>query len=101
MRKAFNEFDPVEYEKITCKTCHGKDPDAVKFEMPSPELPKLDFKELEAGKHAVIANFMSKIVKPEMAKILGEIEMTKENPNGFGCLDCHLEGKSDKKPDKK
>jgi hypothetical protein len=33
--------------------------------------------------------FMSKTVKPEMAKIMGEPEMTETNPNGFGCLECH------------
>jgi len=93
MKKAFQEFDPKEYAKFTCKTCHGKDPEGVKYKMPSPELPKLDFKELEEGHDAKIADFMSKVVKPEMAKILGEAEYSKDTPNGFGCLHCHLEKK--------
>ena len=93
MRKAFADFDSEHFAKITCKTCHGKDPDAVKFKMPSPDLPKLDFKALEAGKDAKIADFMGKVVKPEMAKILQMSEMSQTNPQGFGCLDCHLEKK--------
>jgi hypothetical protein len=28
-------------------------------------------------------------VKPTMAKLLSEPEMTAENPKGFGCLHCH------------
>lgn len=93
MKAAFQEFDAKEFAKFTCKTCHGKDPEGVKYEMPSPDLPKLDFKALEEGHDAKIADFMSKVVKPEMAKILGEAEFSKDNPNGFGCLHCHLEKK--------
>jgi hypothetical protein len=94
MKEAFQKFDPKQYEKFGCKTCHGKDPKATKYKMPNPELPKLDWAALDAGKQEPkTAEFMAKVVKPQMAKILGEKEMSKDNPKGFACLDCHEEKK--------
>jgi hypothetical protein len=62
--------------------------------MPNPELPALDFKALEQGKQKPqVAEFMAKTVKPNMAKILEQPEMTKDNPKGFGCLECHTQKK--------
>ena len=94
MKKAFQDFDPKKYAGFNCKTCHGKDPAKVKFKMPNPELPKLDFEALKAGKQAPkAAKFMADIVKPQMAKILGATEYSESNPKGFGCLDCHEQKK--------
>jgi hypothetical protein len=94
MREAFVKFDAKEYPKLTCKTCHGKDPDATKYKMPNPELPKLDFAALKAGKqHPKTAEFMGKTVTPEMAKILHLPEYSETNPTGFGCLGCHEQKK--------
>lgn len=94
MKKLFQEFDAKEFAVFGCKTCHGKDPQGVKYKMPSADLPKLDFAALEAGKQEPeVAEFMSKVVKPEMAKLLGEREYSPANPNGFGCLACHEEKK--------
>ena len=36
-----------------------------------------------------MVEFMSKTVKPEMARLLNEPEMTETVHDGFGCLDCH------------
>ena len=75
-------------------TAHGKDPKATKYKMPNPELPKLDFAALKAGKQAPkMAEFMGKVVKPQMAKILQQPEYTETNPKGFGCLECHQQKK--------
>lgn len=94
MKKAFQAFDPKKYATFGCKTCHGKDPQGSKYKMPNPELPKLDFAALEQGKQEPkVAEFMSKVVKPEMAKLLHETEYSDANPNGFGCLDCHEQKK--------
>jgi hypothetical protein len=93
MKAAFQKFDPKEFASFTCKTCHGKDPQKSKYEMPNADLPPLDFAKLKAGKQEPkTAEFMSKVVAPEMAKILGEPEMT-ETQDGFGCLDCHTQKK--------
>ena len=94
MKPLFQAFDAKKYAKFGCKTCHGKDPKATKFKMPNPELPKLDFAALKAGKQAPkVAEFMGKVVKPEMAKLLQEPEYTETNPKGFGCLECHQQKK--------
>jgi len=94
MKAAFQKFDAKKFAKFTCKTCHGKDPVKAKYEMPNPELPKLDFAALKAGKQEPkLAEFMGKVVKPDMAKLLQRPEYSDKNPDGFGCLDCHLEKK--------
>jgi len=89
MKAAFQKFDPKEFANFTCKTCHGKDPQKNKYEMPTKDLPALDFDALKKGDDAKIAKFMGDVVKPEMAKILGEPEYSDTNPQGFGCLNCH------------
>jgi hypothetical protein len=94
MKAAFQKFDPKEFANFTCKTCHGKDPQKSKYEMPTADLPKLDFEKIKAGKEEPkMVEFMSKVVKPEMAKLLGAPEMT-ETQKGFGCLNCHTMKKS-------
>lgn len=91
MKPAFQNFDGKEYASFTCKTCHGKDPQKAKYEMPNPELPQLDFEALEAGKgDPKMVEFMAKTVKPEMAKLLDRPEQTETVHDGFGCLDCHV-----------
>ena len=90
MKPIFQKFDPKEFANFGCKTCHGKDPAKTKYEMPSADLPALDFAALKAGKQKPeIAKWMGEVVKPEMAKLLNEPEMTESNPKGFGCLHCH------------
>ena len=96
MKPIFQKFDAKHYKDFGCKTCHGKDPKATKFKMPNPELPKLDFAALEAGKQKPeIAKWMGMVVKPEMAKILGQKEFDPKHPEmgGFGCLECHEQKK--------
>ncbi|MGE5184894.1 MAG: hypothetical protein ACM31C_22655 [Acidobacteriota bacterium] len=94
MKKEFQAFDAKRYANFGCKTCHGKDPKKTKYKMPNPELPKLDFAALKAGKQKPkVAEFMAKVVKPKMAEILQQPEMTETNPKGFGCLECHEQKK--------
>jgi hypothetical protein len=90
MKPLFQDFDKTKFANFGCKTCHGKDPKKTKYKMPSPDLPKLDFAALKAGKQKPeVAKFMSDVVKPQMAKLLQEPEMSATNPKGFGCLECH------------
>jgi hypothetical protein len=94
MKPLFQDFDKKKYANFGCKTCHGKDPAKAKYKMPNPELPKLDFAALKAGKQAPkVAEFMGKTVKPQMAKLLQQPEFTETNPKGFGCLECHEQKK--------
>jgi hypothetical protein len=90
MKPLFIAFNKKEFANFSCKTCHGKDPKATKYKMPNPEIEKLDFAKLKAGKqHPETAKWMAEVVKPRMAAILHEQEMTETNPKGFGCLHCH------------
>jgi hypothetical protein len=94
MKPLFQKFDAKEFANVTCKTCHGKDPPGTKYKMPSKDLPALDFEALKAGKEdPKVVEFMSKVVKPEMAKLLNMPEMTETNMQGFGCLHCHTQKK--------
>jgi len=94
MKPIFQKFDPKEYANFGCKTCHGKDPQKSKYKMPNPDLKPLDFAAIKAGKEEPkMVEFMSKTVKPEMAKIFGVAEMSQTEPKGFGCLNCHTQKK--------
>lgn len=94
MKPLFQKFDAKEFANFGCKTCHGKEPAKVKYKMPNPELEKLDWAALKDGKqHPETAKWMADVVKPEMAKLLGEEEMSQTNPKGFGCTHCHQEKK--------
>jgi hypothetical protein len=98
MKPLLTEFDPKEFKNVTCKTCHGKNPQGTKYKMPSPDLPALDFDAIKAGKEdPKMVEFMANVVKPRMAKLLNEPEASEDNPDGFGCLHCHTVKKKKKK----
>jgi len=70
--------------------CGAEVPDTRPVTRGGLDLPALDFEALKAGKEdPKVVEFMSKVVKPEMAKLLNEPEMTETEPKGFGCLHCH------------
>jgi hypothetical protein len=56
--------------------------------MPNPKLPKLNFNDLSKFKKEDL-EWMGKEVLPTMGKILGQPLYSKDNPKGFGCLECH------------
>jgi hypothetical protein len=96
MKPLFQKFDAKRYKDFGCKTCHGKDPKKAKFKMPTPDLPKLDFAALKAGKQKPkVAKWMGEVVNPEMAKLLQKPEYNPEkpDPSQFGCLGCHEQKK--------
>ena len=73
-----------------------KDPKKAKFKMPTPDLPKLDFAALKAGKQKPkVAKWMGEVVEPEMAKLLQKpvYNPEKPDPSQFGCLGCHEQKK--------
>ncbi|HEY6726464.1 MAG TPA: hypothetical protein VI197_20660 [Polyangiaceae bacterium] len=86
MAKKFQEVDAEHYADFGCTTCHGPGAKDGNFEMPTASLPKLpeDMDSLMKEKPEVM-KFMIEVVKPEMAKLLGEGE-------DFGCFDCHTKG---------
>lgn len=88
MKPVFQNHDPKKFAEFGCTTCHGEQAKQGHFDMPNPDLPKLNFKDMSKFKKEDI-EWMSTQVKPEMAKILGLPEYTAETPTGFGCMQCH------------
>jgi hypothetical protein len=91
MEPIFKNHDAKKFAEFGCVTCHGKQALEGHFDMPSTELPKLDFKDMSKWKKEDL-EWMSEEVKPAMARLLSEPEFTPENPTGFGCQNCHTTG---------
>jgi len=93
MAKEFAAWDPGEFGKIKCATCHGAGARDKTFKMPNPRLPKLPtteegFKAL-AAKEPEAVKFMSEKVVPMMAQMLGKKPYDHATQQGFGCFACH------------
>ena len=93
MKPLFQQHDATMFSDFGCATCHGDGVADKTFAMPNPKLPELDLADT-SHYEARDLEFMSKVVKPTMAKLLGEREFSQENPHGFGCLDCHMPAKN-------
>ncbi len=90
MKPLFQAHDAAKFGDFDCKTCHGKQAADGKFDMPNPDLPKLDFGNMGTFKPADIA-WMKNDIMPTMAKLLQLPPHSPDNPNGFGCLGCHTQ----------
>lgn len=91
MEPIFKNHNPDKFAEFTCVTCHGKQAKDGHFDMPSTELPKLNFKDTSKFKKEDL-EWMSTQVKPEMAKLLGlpEFDPANPDPKAFGCQNCHV-----------
>jgi|HubBroStandDraft_6_1064221.scaffolds.fasta_scaffold58995_5 hypothetical protein len=90
MKPLFQTHDAAKFGDFGCKTCHGKQAEDGKFDMPNPDLPKLDFGNMGQFKPADIA-WMKTDIMPTMATLLKLPPHSEDNPNGFGCLGCHTQ----------
>ena len=88
MQPIFQNHDATKFAEFSCKTCHGAQAAQGHFDMPNPELPKLNFKDMSKWKPADL-EWMGKEVKPAMAKLLSLPEYSQDKPSGFGCPACH------------
>jgi hypothetical protein len=88
MMPLFQQHDPEEFEDFGCKTCHGDGAERGEFHMPNDALPKLNFSNMSKFE-ADDVEWMTRTVKPTMARLLREAEYSAQNPQGFGCLHCH------------
>jgi hypothetical protein len=84
MARTWREFKKTRAPEMTCRTCHGKDAEAVSYKMPNPSLPPIDPNHPPAGP---VAAFMRDTVVPNM------IELIETTPEHFGCNACHPRGK--------
>jgi hypothetical protein len=90
MKPIFQNHDAKDFAQFGCDTCHGKQAKEGHFDMPNPELPKLNFADMSKFKKADL-EWMGKEVEPTMGKILGLELYSESNPTGFGCLACHTQ----------
>ena len=92
MGALLKQMNAEEFAEVDCKTCHGKDPKAVKFKMPSPDLHKLDPSDNfahEKADHPEEVKFMMEVFTPKMVELLGEKPYDPATGEGFGCFSCH------------
>jgi hypothetical protein len=93
MGKLLTEFDGEEFAKVTCKTCHGESGPSRDWKMPTDELPKLDptdhFAAHQGGHDGEMLKFMMETFSDKMAEVLDVAPWTPDNPEGFGCFNCH------------
>ncbi len=80
MGRTWRDWKKTEWPELTCRTCHGKDAEAVAYRMPNPSLPPIDPAHPPAGP---AADFMRTRVVPEMIGLLGT------TPERFSCNACH------------
>jgi hypothetical protein len=90
--ESFAHYDAERFSRFECENCHGDDARANHFAMPSRSLPPLaapGTPQWEQMSHGPAFAFMHDTVVPECATMLGEQPVSAENPNGFGCFNCH------------
>jgi cytochrome c553 len=90
MKPIFQNHAPKDFAEFGCKTCHGDQAKEGHFDMPNAKLPKLNFNDMSKFKKEDV-DWMGHEVMPTMAKILGQPVYSKDNPKGFGCLECHTQ----------
>jgi hypothetical protein len=90
MKPIFQNHNAKTFAEFGCRTCHGEQAKEGHFDMPNPKLPKLNFNDLSKFKKEDL-EWMGKEVMPTMAKILDQPVYSKDNPKGFGCLECHTQ----------
>ena len=90
MKPLFQKHDPKDFAEFGCVNCHGKQAKEGHFDMPNPDLPKLNFADMSAYKKEDI-EWMKNEIWPTMTQILGMEPYSQENPKGFGCLNCHTQ----------
>jgi hypothetical protein len=85
MGRMFQRFDGETAPDLTCRTCHGPDPEAVAYRMPR-GLPALDPAHMPSARssdprEARVVTFMAGEVVPRMRELLGAPSL--------GCFTCH------------
>ena len=90
----FRGYDAERFGTTTCALCHGDNAEAVNYEMPSAQLPRLpapgspQWTQMQNGPAWA---FMNDVVTPTMATLIGEERYSQQHPDGFGCFGCHTQ----------
>jgi hypothetical protein len=91
--EVFRAWRPDRYPQVDCTLCHGPDPVAVNFRMPSVHLPRLSGEVLlgpEFAKHPDTTRLKLNRLVPVMSESLGLSSFSVITRRGFGCYSCHF-----------
>jgi hypothetical protein len=80
MARTWQAFRHTQYPEMTCRTCHGKNAEAVHYRMPNPSLHPIDPAHPPRGP---VAAFMIHTMVPDM------IDLIDTTPERFSCNACH------------
>ena len=93
MKAAFQGYDSNQFRAFKCDTCHGPDPAAKKYKMPTDSiypLPKDNPVKAAMAYDEKMTKFMVDTIMPQMAEML---QMKSGDPatglGEFGCMSCH------------
>jgi hypothetical protein len=92
MAQTWQAFAKTDAPTLTCRTCHGENAEAARYQMPTPRLPPLDpahmpSRDSSDANEARWTAFMTDEVVPQMIDLL-------DAPPSFGCFSCHTKKKS-------
>ena len=91
--QVFRTWRPDRYPQIDCTLCHGPDPVAANFRMPSVHLPRLSGEALlgpEFARNPETTRLKLDSLVPAMSEALGLKSFSVITRRGFGCYSCHL-----------
>jgi hypothetical protein len=77
LARTFQRFEGKPSPDLTCRTCHGPDPEDVRYKMPR-GLTALDPAHMPASR---VATFMADEVVPQMRELMGAPSLS--------CFSCH------------
>jgi hypothetical protein len=94
MKADFQAHDAERFADFGCETCHGPDPAAHNFAMPSNALPALyptgsPEQQRMVEEYRPILQFMFNRVVPTMQTLTSAPEFDAESGDGFSCYSCH------------
>jgi hypothetical protein len=94
MKEAFQSHDAARWGDFSCETCHGDDGKARGYAMPNAVTPLSAADPIADGNamDAEVTKFMVEVVVPRMMEHLGTGASSADNPDGIGCLSCHVAG---------
>jgi hypothetical protein len=94
MDALFTGHDEARYADFGCESCHGPEPEARAFAMPSPALPALYPTGTPEQRQMVreyprMVRFMFNEVLPTAQTLLGAPDYDEATGEGFSCYACH------------
>ncbi|MEM7541204.1 MAG: hypothetical protein AAF384_06400 [Pseudomonadota bacterium] len=93
----YQKFQDTEHPEITCRSCHGPEPERASYKMSNSTLDDLDPENVRALylADAVLTpyqKFKRDNITPAMARLMGVAKYDPDSGLGFSCFGCHRRG---------